>query len=517
MTARLHVSQTLHSIKIVLFFPSSSLSVSSSSTSSSDTASNMSNLSSVSNAAAGAADKPASASQPIKQGRWGWPLRSAVDVNKASAAPSGAASGSPAIPSSVPVVSGLKSRPPAEPDKAPRKLPALPPTPKPARVDSAKIARVLDTETEQIPGNSSMPPTSGSPKRKNQPGPLPSQPTIRNPDKSVSVGAPDPKDIEHPPNTKPPPPVLDLKLPRRTWVPPARIRTIDLDSTNQEYPLISSARGGSRSSSSTRRSSQNLTPSRIRLPASPVFGDIDDAAPNGGTSPPNPEGNLGFEDLKETRERATAKKASFPSSPANGNPISDQLAAELDGHDPRTARILESVGPLRESAEQRPSIQDPPPVPTGFSGTIVAPDGQEAAGVEDLHGPSPPLSPPSSIRKIASARSQSAEERHSIPTSDAPDIPKGNSQNVQREMGQNPLDHDSILYDEDARQVPTEVKFPRLEPNSVESEMLPVQLENQTPRVSGNEFGLHENEPEPSVLKKPESRYQNECLDKRSG
>lgn len=509
MTARLSVTHTLHSINIVLYFPSSS----SASTSSSDNISSMSSPSSISNTAPGAAEKQASAAQPAKQGRWGWPLRSAVEVSKPSSGPSGAGSGSSALPSSLPVVSGGESLSPAQPDTAVPKPPAMPPIPKPARINSAKLARIPNTEPEHLSGGAKLPRTSISTERPNQPQLPFSRPDSLNFDKSVD--APDSADTQNPPDTKPVPPLIDLKSPKRTW-PPVQARTNSHDSTNKEDPPTSSSRKGSGSTTSTRRSSRNL---RTWPPVSPLPGDAGDVESNGALSSPSPRRSLGLEDnksLQETRERATSNQASLPLSPVKSDRFGIEVDDGLGENDYQTARIPEAIQTRHEQAEQEPSSQVPGAFPPRSGGTFTAPVSKEAEGVSGPQRSSTSLSSVSSILETVREGSRDSEEKVPAPTSNPSGVLKANPRTSPYETEQNPWGHESIFQSEDARQIPAEPKLAggsSLDPGFSERETGPGHSEIQIPGAARNGSDIIEGESEPRAFEHPKSTYKHRVSD----
>ena len=462
----------------------------------------MSIPSSLSNTVPGAAEKEASAAQPAKQGRWGWPLRSSVDVSKPSSRPSRAGSGPSAPTSSLPVVSGGESRSLSQPDTAAPKVSAVLPSPKPTRANSANLARILDREAEQASEVAKPPRTSISSERPLQPQLPFARPDGLNldisADAAVSVGT------QTPPNTKPVPPVTGLKSPKRTW-PPVETRKQSQDSINKEDAPFSSSRKASASTLSTRRSSRNLP---AWPPVSSASSDARDVRSNAALSPLSSRKSIGPEDnkpIQDIRDSTYAEEAPLPSSPVKSE--ADGVLSELGPH---TARIPEAIQPPQEPAEQRRFSQIPGSFPNRSISTLGDLASEKADGVTAPLGSPPPLSSVPAISESVRSGGRDSEERTVPLTSDATDIPEANPRTAQYETEQNPWDDESILKLGEARQIPAE---PRLASDSSLHSSLSKrgtgldQPETQIPIAARKGSKLTVEDSEPSALEHPKSMY----------
>lgn len=518
MTAQIKIIQSLYSIHIILSFPSSASSSSSSSLSSSYSTSspsssipNMSNRPPIANTAAAAAysaEKSASAAQPVKQGRWGWPRRPVVEVSKSSSGPAAAGPESSAtIPSSPPVVSGAESLPP---DEADRKLSSLPPAaaPKSAGISTAKLAGISDTEAELTSGDSKTSRGSLSTKRPRQPSLPVSQSSGLDP--GIAPETPNPL------KTRPSPPVIDLKTSTRPWLPhsPVRTQINNIELANQEDPLSPLSRKGSRSTTSTRRSSGNLTPARTQLSGSPFPSDAGDVKLSDGLKFLKLRRISGLEDalpLQETRKRTVPNQASLVSSPVSNERADNGLAGEFNTPDSKIARVAESVQPPQERAEQELPTEGFPSFPSRPSSpTARAFETNEAEGLEDAQTISPSLFPESPVSRPVGSGRQFAEENTLIPTGDASDTQTENTQIVPRATEESPWKQVSIPNAEDAGAITVEQRLtndPTLGASLIEKEIQPGLLKRKTPSVLSVESVLHEKVCEPSAVGKHEGIF----------
>jgi hypothetical protein len=451
-------------------------------------------------AAAAVAEKSAPAAQPVKQGRWGWPRRSAFEASKSSSGPAAAGLESSAtIPSSPPVVSGAESLP----DEADHTLSSLPraAAPKSPGINTAKLAGISDTEAEPTSGDSKVGRGSISTKR-------PSQPNDLDPG-----AAPE---IQNPPRTRPSPPVIDLKSSTRPWLPhsPVRTQINNFESASQEDPLSSLSRKGSRSTTSTRRSSGNLTPARIQLPDSRLPSDAGDVKLSDGLKSSQSRRISGPEDalpLQATREHTTPNQAPPVSSLANNERADNSLAGESNVPDSRIGRITQSVQSLQERAEQGLPTEYSPSFPSGPSGSNArALESKEAEDVKDPQTTPSSLSHESLVSRPVGSGGQIAKENTLIPTGDASDIQTENPHLTPRATEENPRDQVSALNAKDAGANPGEpilTTRPRLDSGLIENVTQLGPLKRKTSSVSSVESVLHERASELSVLGQHESTF----------
>lgn len=481
---------------------------SSSSTSTSNNTVSMSKPTSISSNAPGAAEKQASAAQPVKQGRWGWPLRSSVDVSKLSSSPSGAGSGSSARKSSIPENSVVKGVSPSQPGTVEPKVPAEISSPKPTRANSANLAHVLDKEAEQGAGEAKPPRTSISSERPLQPQlPLSQTDSL---DFDDSVNAPNSIDTQNPPNTEPVPPLIDPKTPKRTW-PPVQTRTKSQDSTKKEYAPLSSSRKSSASTLSTRKSSRNLP---IWPPVSSFPADARDAESNGALSPLSSRNSIGPEDNKPIhgiRGRASADQAPLPSSSVNSDRIGVEADDEPGEHKSNTAQIPEAIQTTHEQAEQKPLSHIPGSFPTRSDSTFRAPVTEEA---ESVSGPlsSTSSSPVSEISKPVRAGGQAPEEKTPVLARETSETPKAHLRTASYETEKNPWDDASILQNEVARQIPAEPGLANgssQDPGFSKRETELAHSETQIPGPAGKGPDLNVKESEPKASEPRKSTYKN--------
>lgn len=506
MTARLSFAQTLHSLHIVLEFQPS-LSPLSSSTLSSDNISNMSKRTSISNIAPGTAEKQASAAPLAKQGRWGWPLRSQVDVSKPSSNPSGVGSGLSTRTPSIPENSAEESVLPAQPSTAVPQLPAEISSPKPTRGNSGILAQILDREAEQASTAAKPPRTSISSERPPQHQLPPSDlvyPIIDN-----TVNAPKLVDTPDPRNAQPLSPVSDLKSPKRTW-PPVQTRTKSQDPTNREEAPLSSSRKSSINTLSPRRSSRNLP---TWPPVSSLPADTRDVESNSAPSLPRSRNSIIAEDDKPTQGiqgRASADQVPLPLSPVKSDRIDDEAGGEPSKIDPQTAHVSEAIQTSPEQAEQRSLSQIPGSFPIRSNSTLEAPVYEEP---ENGSGPSDSvisLSPVPKIPKPARAGDQDSEEQVPVSTSHAADPPKATLRKASYETEKNPWDDESILQIGDARQAPAETKVAsgsRLEPSFAKRESVLGPSETQIPSTARTGSDLDAKDFEPRAFEHHKSTY----------
>lgn len=489
MTARLSFTQTSHSLHIVLDFQPS-LSPSSSSTRSSDSISSMSKRTSISNTAPAAAEKQALAAQPAKQGRWGWPLRSQVDVSKPSSNPSGVGSGSSTRTPSIPENSLGESVSPAQPGAAIQQLPAEISSPKPTRANSAILAQILDREAEQASTAAKPSRTSISSERSPQnqlPLSDPAYPNVNN-----TVNTPESVDAPYSPNAQPVPLVGGLKSPKRTW-PPVQTGTKTQDSTYKEDVPLSSSRKSSINTLSTRRSSRNLP---TWPPVSSFPTDTRDVESNNASSLPRSRNSIIPEDNKLTQGiqgRASADEVPLPPSPVKSDHIDHEAGIELGKFDPQVARIPEGIQPPHEQAEQRSLSQIPgsfPIISNSTLGALVNEEPDKASGPSDSVIS---LSPVPEISKAVIAGDQDSEEQTPALTSNASVPSKGNLRKASYETEKNPWDDESILKIGDARHTPAETKLAggsSLEPGyaKIETGLGPSETQIPSPARKGSEL-----------------------------
>lgn len=506
MTARLSVAQTVYSLHIVLDFQPS-LSPSASSTSSSHNFSSMSKRTSISNSAPGTAEKQASAAQPAKQGRWGWPLRSQVDVSKPPSNPTGVGSGSSTRTPSILGNSDVESVSPAQSGTPVPNLPAEISSPQPTKANSGMLAQILDREAEQASVETKPPRSSISSER-----PLQSQLPLSRPaslNVADGVNAPNPVGTQNPPNNKPVPPVTDPKSPKRTW-PPVQTRTKSQDSIHKEDAPFSSSRKSSASTLSTRRSSRNL-PTWPPVSSSPA--DARDVEPNRALSLPRSRNSIVPEDNKPTQEKlgsASADQASFPSSSAKGDRIGDEVDGEAGKTGPQTVRIPEAIQKPHEQVAQTPLSQIPGSFPTRSDSTFAASLKEEPESASVPSGSSTSLSPVPEMSKPVRAGHQGSEGKAPAVTSHASDAPEANLRKASYETEKNPWDDESILRIGDVRQTPAETKLAKdssLDPIFPEREPGPGKPETQIHSAARKGSDLNAKDSEPKASEYPKSTY----------
>lgn len=466
---------------------------------------------SVSNTAPGVAEKQASAAQPAKQGRWGWPLRSSFDGSKSSSSPSGAGSGSSAPTPPLPVIPGVdNSQSSSQPDTAVPKSSAVLSSSQPTEANSAKLPSIPDRDTEQASGDAKAPRTSISSERPPQTQLPISPPNSAGFDNDVD--APNSVDTRNSPNTQQAPPVIDLKSPKRTW-PPVQTRKKSQDSTNKEDAPFSSSRKSSASTLSTRRSSRNLP---TWPPVSTLSGDARDVEPNGAPGPPSLRKSIGPGDNKqptqEIRERASADQAPLPSSPVKSDRISDEANGEVGEHDPHTARVPEAIQTPHEKAGQRPLSHIPGSFPTRSSSTVGALVNEEAESVSGPPDSSSLLSSVPAIPEITRVDDRDSEEKTPTLRSDVSGLRETAPRASSYEMEQNPWDHESILQTGDARNIPAESKTVNgfgLDPSFLEREAGPGHSETPIPSAARKDSDLNVKDSEPRAFENHKSTYEN--------
>lgn len=512
MTARVSVAQTLHSLHIVLDFQPS-LSPSSSSTSSSDSVSSMSRRTSISITTPGTAEKQASAAQPTKQGRWGWPLRSQADVSKPSLNPSGGGSGSSARTPSIPGNSGVKGVPSAQPSMAVPNLPAENSSPKPTRANTGILAQTLDREAEEASMAAKPSRTSINLERppQNQLSLSDSDyPSIDNSvNASISVDASHPPIAQNSQNAQNVSPVSDLKSPKRAW-PPVQTGIKSQESTNKEDATLSSSRKSSTNTLLPRRSSRNL-PTWPPVSSSPV--DTRNVESNSALSFPRPRNSIVPENDKPTQEiqgRVSADEVPLPSSPVKSDYINDEAGGESSKTNSQTALISETIQKPHEQAEQGSLSRVPGSFPirsTSTFGAVVDDEPENASGPSDSL---PSLSPVPELSKAVRAADQGSDEKAPALTNQASASPNVNSRQASYETEKNPWDDESILHIGDARQTPAETRLTSdssLDPGFVKRETGLDHSETQIPSAAREGSELDAKDFEPRAFEHHKSTY----------